>query len=97
MDSRGASQHFASFIAPYLNKRARTITQAVMVAADGLGISPLEVAVAWIRDRKGVSASIVGARTGAQLKGILRSEEVEIPAQVSSALDEVSAQVEASE
>ena len=97
IDSRGASQHFASFIAPYLNKRARTITQAVMVAADGLGLSPLEVAVAWIRDRKGVSASIVGARTGAQLKGILRSEEVEIPAQVSSALDEVSAQVEAGE
>ncbi|MGA1670706.1 MAG: aldo/keto reductase, partial [Candidatus Nanopelagicaceae bacterium] len=64
IDSRGASQHFASFIAPYLNKRARTITQAVMVAADGLGLSPLEVAVAWIRDRKGVSASIVGARTG---------------------------------
>ena len=94
IDSRGASQHFASFIAPYLNKRARTITQAVMVAADGLGLSPLEVAVAWIRDRKGVSASIVGARTGAQLKGILRSEEVEIPAQVSSALDEVSSQSE---
>ncbi|MGA1705954.1 MAG: aldo/keto reductase [Candidatus Nanopelagicaceae bacterium] len=94
IDSRGASQHFASFIAPYLNKRARTITQAVMVAADGLGLSPLEVAGAWIRDRKGVSASIVGARTGAQLKGILRSEEVEIPAQVSSALDEVSSQSE---
>lgn len=97
IDSRGASQHFASFISPYLNKRARTITQAVIVAAEGLGLSPLEVAIAWIRDRAGVSSSIVGARTGAQLKGILRSEEVEIPSQVRSALDEVSASVESND
>ena len=97
IDSRGASQHFASFIAPYLNRRARTITQAVVVAAEGLGLSPLEVAIAWVRDRPGVTSSIVGARTGAQLKGILRSEEVEIPAQVRIALDEVSANAERSE
>jgi aryl-alcohol dehydrogenase-like predicted oxidoreductase len=97
IDSRGASQHFASFIAPYLNRRARTITQAVVVAAEGLGLSPLEVAIAWVRDRPGVTSSIVGARTGAQLKGILRSEEVEIPAQVRNALDEVSANAERGE
>lgn len=93
IDSRGASQHFASFIAPYLTKRARTITQAVIVAAEGLALSPLEVAIAWIRDRPGVSSSIVGARTGAQLRGILRSEEIEIPEQVALALDEVSAPI----
>jgi len=91
IDSRGASQHFASFIAPYLSKRARTITQAVIVAAEGLALSPLEVALAWVRDRPGVTSSIVGARTGAQLRGILRSEEIEIPEQVALALDEVSA------
>lgn len=95
IDSRGASQHFASFIAPYLSKRARTITQAVIVAADGLGLSPLEVAIAWVRDRPHLTSSIVGARTGAQLKGILRSEEIEIPIQVIAALDEVSGKVEA--
>ena len=91
IDSRGASQHFASFIAPYLGKRARTITQAVIVAAEALALSPLEVAIAWLRDRPGVSSSILGARTGAQLRGILRSEEIEIPTQVLQALDEVSA------
>jgi aryl-alcohol dehydrogenase-like predicted oxidoreductase len=80
-----------------LNRRARTITQAVVVAAEGLGLSPLEVAIAWVRDRPGVTSSIVGARTGAQLKGILRSEEVEIPAQVRIALDEVSANAERGE
>ena len=90
IDSRGASQHFASFIAPYLSKRAKTITQAVIVAAEGLALSPLEVALAWVRDKPGITSSIVGARTGAQLRGILRSEEIEIPDQVSAALDEVS-------
>ena len=93
IDSRGASQHFSSFIAPYLTKRAKTITQAVIVAAEGLALSPLEVALAWVRDRPGITSSIVGARTGAQLRGILRSEEIEIPAQVAAALDEVSAPV----
>lgn len=93
IDSRGASQHFSSFITPYLTKRAKTITQAVIVAAEGLALSPLEVALAWVRDRPGITSSIVGARTGAQLRGILRSEEIEIPAQVSAALDEVSAPV----
>lgn len=95
IDSRGASQHFASFIAPYLSKRSRTITQAVIVAAEGLGLSPLEVAIAWVRDRPHLTSSIVGARTGAQLRGILRSEEIEIPNQVIAALDEVSSMGEA--
>lgn len=90
IDSRGASQHFSSFIAPYLNKRSRSIVKAVIVAAESLALSPLEVALAWLRDRPGVTSSIVGARTGAQLKGVLRSEEIEIPHQVLAALDEVS-------
>lgn len=89
-DSRGASQHFASFIAPYLDKKSRKITEAVVVAAEGLGLSPLEVALAWVRDRPGVSSAIIGARTGAQLKGALLAEEVELPEQVSEALTEVS-------
>jgi len=89
-DSRGASPHFANFIEPYLDERCARIVEAVFVAADGLGLSPLEVSLAWVRDAPGVTSSIVGARTGAQLRGILVSEGVALPAQVRSALDEVS-------
>jgi aryl-alcohol dehydrogenase-like predicted oxidoreductase len=89
-DSRGASPHFAGFVEPYLNERSQRIVEAVQVAADGLGYSPLEVALAWVRDAAGVTSSIVGARTGAQLRGILRSEEISLPAVVRQALDEVS-------
>ncbi len=89
-DSRGASPHFSSFIEPYLDNRAAKIVEAVMVAADGLGLSPLEVALAWVRDAAGVTSAVVGARTGAQLRGILSSENFVLPAPVREALDEVS-------
>lgn len=90
-DSRGASPHFSNFIEPYLSDKSARIVEAVLVAADGLGLSPIEIAIAWVRDLPGVSAAIVGARTGAQLRGILTSENVVLPAPVREALDEVTA------
>jgi aryl-alcohol dehydrogenase-like predicted oxidoreductase len=89
-DSRGASPHFSNFIAPYLDERSERIVEAVFVAADGLGFSPLEVAISWVRDCAGVTSSIVGARTGAQLRGILTSESVSLPLQVREALNDIS-------
>jgi len=90
-DSRGGSAHFASFVEPYLDERSMRIVEAVNVAAEGLGYSPLEVALAWVRDQVGVTSAIVGARTGAQLRGILMSEEISLPYIVRSALDDASA------
>lgn len=90
-DSRGASPHFSGFIAPYLDQRSRAIVDAVSIAAEGLGYSPTEVALSWVRDQPAVASAIVGARTGAQLRGALSVEEIEIPLQVRLALDEVSA------
>lgn len=89
-DSRGAAPHFAKHIEPYLDPRSASIVEAVFVAAEGLGFSPLEIALAWVRDAPGVTSSIVGARTGAQLRGILKSEEISIPLIVRNVLDEVS-------
>jgi aryl-alcohol dehydrogenase-like predicted oxidoreductase len=89
-DSRGATPHFADFIAPYLHSRSSSIVEAVCVAAEGLGYSPLEVALAWVRDSVGVASAIVGARTGAQLRGVLTSEEIALPDPVRFALDDIS-------
>jgi aryl-alcohol dehydrogenase-like predicted oxidoreductase len=90
VDSRGASPHFAGFVAPYLDARSRRIVDAVVVAADGLGLAPLEVALTWVRDAPDVTSSIIGARTAAQLRGVLMSESVVLPAVVRQALNEVS-------
>ncbi len=90
-DSRGAAPHFAKHIEPYLDSRSARTVDAVAVAASGLGYSPLEVALAWVRDAPGVTSAIIGARTGAQLRGVLKSEEISLPDILRSALNDVSA------
>ncbi len=89
-DSRGAAPHFAKHIEPYLDSRSTKIVEAVAVAAEGLGFSPIEVALAWVRDAPGVTTALIGARTGAQLRGVLKSEEISLPDIVRTALDEIS-------
>ena len=90
-DSRAASAHFAPFVQPYLEPRSSSIVEAVVIAAGGLGVSPLEVALAWIRDRPGVVAPILGARTAGQLQGALQCEGLTLPDEITQALDDVSA------
>jgi aryl-alcohol dehydrogenase-like predicted oxidoreductase len=89
-DSRGASPHFAPYVDHHRTERAARIVQAVVTAADGLATSPLSVALAWVRDRPGVTSAIVGARDTGQLLGSLVSEELTLPAAIRAALDDVS-------
>ena len=89
-DSRAASPHFANFVGTYLNDRSQRVVEAVVRAAEGLDWSPLEVALVWVRDRPGVTAPIVGARTSAQLKAALGTDELTLPAEITDALDDVS-------
>jgi aryl-alcohol dehydrogenase-like predicted oxidoreductase len=90
-DSRAASPHFGPFVATYLDSRCSAIVEAVVTAASGLGVSPLEVALAWVRDRPGVVAPVLGARTAGQLLGALKVEETTLPTEIATALDDVSA------
>jgi len=90
-DSRAASDHLAGFVEPYLDDTHARVVQAVCTAAEGLGVSPLAAALAWVRDRPGVAAPLVGARTAAQLLGILAEADVVLPAEIREALDDVSA------
>jgi aryl-alcohol dehydrogenase-like predicted oxidoreductase len=90
-DSRAASPHFERFVGKYLDERSDGIVDAVVTAADGLGVSPLAVALAWVRDRPGVSSAVVGARTAGQLMGALLAEDVTLPAEIRRALEDVSA------
>jgi len=90
-DSRGASPHFGEFVEPYLTDDAARVVEAVATAAEGLGTSPLAVALAWVRDRPGVVAPIVGARTVGQLMGSLATDDIVLPAEICAALDDISA------
>ena len=89
-DSRGASPVFSGFVNAYLDERCAGIVEAVCRAAEGLGWTPLEVALVWVRDRPGVTAPIVGARTAAHLRGALGTEQKTLPPEIVAALDDVS-------
>jgi aryl-alcohol dehydrogenase-like predicted oxidoreductase len=92
-DSRGASEQLAPFVEPYLDEAASRIVDAVTTAADGLATTPLQVALAWVRDRPGVVAPIVGARNAQQLTAALSVETLTLPDEICQALDDVSAPV----
>ena len=89
--SRAATDHFAWFVEPYLEQRSRGVVEAVARAAEGLDLTPLQVALLWVRDAPGVTAPLLGARTrrparpGAGHRGPQR-----LPAEIASALDDVS-------
>jgi aryl-alcohol dehydrogenase-like predicted oxidoreductase len=55
-----------------------------------MNVSSAEIALAWVRDRPGVVAPIVGVRTTAQLRAALASEDLELPDEIIQALDDVS-------
>jgi len=90
-DSRGARSDFSGRIDAYLDDRGRGVVEAVARAADGLGWTAQQVALAWVRDRPGVTAPIIGARTAAQLQSALGVVDLRLPPEIVAALDDVSA------
>lgn len=89
-DSRGASSHLSAFVGAYLTARGRRVVDAVVTAAEGLGCLPVDVALAWVRQRPSVASILLGARTAAQLGASLASDDVDLPAEIVAALDEAS-------
>ena len=89
-DSRAASSAYSTFVERYLDAESQGIVESVAKAAEGLGWSMTEVALAWVRDRPGVTAPIVGARTAKQLLEALAVEELTLPPEIVAALDDVS-------
>jgi aryl-alcohol dehydrogenase-like predicted oxidoreductase len=81
----------SAYVAERRNDRSARIVQAVLTAAEGLGTTPLAVALAWVRDRPGVAAAVVGARDAAQLAASTAAEVVTLPDAIRAALDDVSA------
>jgi aryl-alcohol dehydrogenase-like predicted oxidoreductase len=80
-------------LAPMQQSSTLGIVEAVATAAEGLATSPVAVALAWLRDKPGVTAPILGARTLGQLTAALACETLDLPQEIRQALDDVSAPV----
>jgi aryl-alcohol dehydrogenase-like predicted oxidoreductase len=89
-DSRAASRELTGPAGLHLSEESGQIVDAVAIAARGMNVSSAEIALAWVRDRPGVVAPIVGVRTTAQLRMALASEDLELPTELIQALDDVS-------
>lgn len=88
--SRGSTEHFGWFVKPYLEPRSRAVVEAVAKAADGLGLTPAQVALLWVRDAPGVTAPLLGVRSAEQFAELLAVEGDDLPSEIASALDDVS-------
>lgn len=87
---RTPARQVPAYVRDRLEARSTAVVEAVSTAADGLEVTATEVALAWVRDRPGVTAPIVGCRTTAELQTALASESLELPPEIVTALDEVS-------
>lgn len=89
--SRGASGNEAAYVEQYLGEKPSRIVDAVCMAANGLGRTPQDVALAWLLSQHNVSTAIVGPRTPVQLKELLDAQLTPLPPQIARALEDVSA------
>ncbi len=89
-DSRAASEHFGWFLEPYLQPRSQAIVDAVAHAGQGLGLTPSQVALLWVRDAPQVASALIGPRTVDQLSELLEIDGKELVAPIVSALDDIS-------
>ncbi|WP_022909900.1 aldo/keto reductase [Aestuariimicrobium kwangyangense] len=88
--SRGALDHFSWFVEPYLEPKPRAITDAVATAAQGLELSPAQVALLWTRDAPGVASALVGPRSVAHLDELMGVVGQRLPGEITAALDDIS-------
>lgn len=89
-DSRAASEHFGWFLEPYLQPRSRAVIDAVAKAADGLALTPAQVALMWVRDAPQVASALVGPRTPDHLAELLEAETKQLVPPIVAALDDIS-------
>ncbi len=66
------------------------MAREVIAVADELGVTPAQVAIAWVRAQPWHSVPIVGARTETQLRENLGALEVELSTEHLERLDAVS-------
>jgi aryl-alcohol dehydrogenase-like predicted oxidoreductase len=73
-----------------LNEKAFSVLDVVRRIAGELGTTPARVALAWVQSRPGVTSTIIGTRSAAQLEDNLGALDLKLPEEAVTALHEVS-------
>ncbi|MFD0751542.1 aldo/keto reductase [Mucilaginibacter calamicampi] len=91
-DATDSDSRRAKFDFPPINKdRAYDIIDVLTEIGKQHGVSVAQVALAWVRLQKGVTSTIIGAKTVAQLNDNINSINVALSAEELKRLDEISA------
>lgn len=86
-DSRVAGE-LSDYVGAYLDDRCSSVLAGVRKAAAALGVSPVDIALAFNRHR-GITSSLVSARTPEQLATLVASD-VELEPEIAEVLDQIS-------
>ncbi|MGW8250089.1 MAG: aldo/keto reductase [Anaerolineales bacterium] len=86
-DSRAA--RVGSYVAERVNMRGIAKAKQVAELALQFGISPLQLALLWVKDQPGVTAPIIGPRTLSHLQEALPVLDMTLSIEMSTALDEI--------
>jgi aryl-alcohol dehydrogenase-like predicted oxidoreductase len=89
-DSRAADDKRNGFLKPKMTPDALARAARMAEIARKAGLSPSVAALAWVVGRPGIASAIVGATRPEQLLENLKAADLELPAAVSAALDEIS-------
>ncbi|BAU53970.1 aldo/keto reductase [Mucilaginibacter gotjawali] len=82
----------ATFDFPPINKeKTYDIIDVITEIGKQHNASVAEIALAWVRQQKGITSTIIGAKTADQLNANIKSTEVELSADDLQKIDEVSA------
>jgi aryl-alcohol dehydrogenase-like predicted oxidoreductase len=92
-DMPDGSRHLTDWNEPPVHDEEQLydIVEVLVEVAEGRGVSPAQVALAWTLGRPGISTVVVGARTEEQLADNLGAAELQLTHEERSRLDEVSA------
>jgi aryl-alcohol dehydrogenase-like predicted oxidoreductase len=89
--STGGASRRDNFDFPVINKeKAYDIIDVLIRLGENHGVSAAEVALAWVRLQKGVTSTIIGAKTPQQLQSNLHSSTLQLSPEDLAALDAVS-------
>lgn len=88
-DSRAATSHLSSLVAPYLTEKHARVVEAVSRAATSLDTTPSAVALAWVLAQPAVTSAIIGPRNARQLEQILERPPLVLQRELRDVLSEV--------
>jgi aryl-alcohol dehydrogenase-like predicted oxidoreductase len=91
-DAAKSSARGQKVVDTYVNPRGLRILTALDDVASTHGVSPSQIAIAWLIARPGITAPIVSATSVEQLKDVLAAANVALSAQEVQQLDAASAE-----